>query len=89
MAALFQVSDGIQVIGAGVLRGIGNTKMSMYVNLVGHWALGLPIGAMLCFGAGWGVTGLWIGLSVGLTAVAGALLLAWRSKSTALRLAPV
>lgn len=84
VAALFQVSDGVQVISTGVLRGIGNTRASMVTNLVGHWAIGLPVGALLCFTVGWGALGLWIGLSVGLTAVAATLLYFWRTKSAAL-----
>jgi MATE family multidrug resistance protein len=81
IAALFQVSDAMQVIGTGALRGIGETKIPMYSNLFGHWAVGLPTGAALCFSLGWGVRGLWIGLSIGLTAVAAALVLAWWRKS--------
>lgn len=84
VAALFQVSDAVQVIGSGVLRGIGNTQVSMYTNLAGHWLLGLPVGYVLCFRVGWGTHGLWIGLSVGLTAVAATLLCVWWRKSSAL-----
>lgn len=82
VAALFQVSDGLQVIGTGALRGIGNTKTSMFANLCGHWFLGLPIGALLCFGLGWGAIGLWIGLSLGLTAVAAVLVYVWWKKTS-------
>jgi multidrug resistance protein, MATE family len=46
-------------------------------NLVGHWLLGLPLGWALCFPGGMGVVGLWIGLSVGLIAVGGVLVLLW------------
>jgi multidrug resistance protein, MATE family len=77
LAALFQLFDGIQVVAAGVLRGSGDTRTPMYANLVGHWLIGLPIGIALCFPAGLGIFGLWIGLSTGLIAVALALLRTW------------
>ena len=53
----------------GALRGAGDTRTPMLVNLMGHWLIGLPVGYALCFTYGYGVVGLWIGLSVGLTAV--------------------
>jgi multidrug resistance protein, MATE family len=77
IAALFQLSDGVQVLCTGALRGIGNTRLSLLANLVGHWLVGLPISVGLCFVAGWQVRGLWIGLSAGLTSVALSLLIAW------------
>ncbi len=49
----------------------------MFANLVGHWMLGLPIGYALCFRWDRGVVGLWIGLCLGLIAVALALVCAW------------
>lgn len=81
IAAFFQLFDGVQVVGTGVLRGIGNTRASMLANLFGHWGLGLPIGAVLCFKAGWGVSGLWIGLCTGLVSVALMLLYVWSRKA--------
>ncbi|MEJ2541860.1 MAG: MATE family efflux transporter, partial [Gemmatimonadota bacterium] len=70
IAALFQVFDGIQVVGTGVLRGVGDTRVPMILNLVGFWVLGIPLGAGLAFGAGMGPRGLWWGLAAGLMAVA-------------------
>ena len=52
----------------------------MVVNLAAHWMLGLPIGCALCFWLGWGVVGLWIGLSIGLIATGGILLWAWTER---------
>jgi MATE family multidrug resistance protein len=49
----------------------------MITNLAGHWLFGLPVGYTLCFVAGFGVIGLWIGLSVGLTIVGIILLVVW------------
>ena len=66
VAAVFQLFDGLQAVATGVLRGLGETRTAMLVNLVGHWLLGLPVGYVLCFTLGMGVLGLWIGLSTGL-----------------------
>ncbi len=70
VAALFQLFDGIQVTAAGALRGTGDTKSTFLANLFGHFTLGLPIAVVLAFPVGLGATGLWWGLSAGLTAVA-------------------
>jgi multidrug resistance protein, MATE family len=76
ITALFQVSDGIQGVGAGVLRGAGDTHFTFVANVVGHWLIGLPVALLLGFGAHLGVFGVWWGLAAGLSAVAAALL--WR-----------
>lgn len=70
IAAAFQMSDGVQAVAAGVLRGAGDTLVPLLANLAGYYAIGLPLGAALAFGAGLGPEGLWWGLSAGLTAVA-------------------
>ena len=75
VAAVFQISDGIQAVGAGVLRGAGDTRYTFGANMVGHWAVGLPVAIALGLGAGLGIIGLWWGLCAGLSAVAAALLL--------------
>jgi multidrug resistance protein, MATE family len=85
MAALFQMFDGMQVVATGALRGLGNTRTAMLVNLLGYWLLGLPLGYVLCFTAGWGVIGLWLGLSLALIGIAIALLIAWSRNSSRLR----
>ncbi|MFN7976621.1 MAG: MATE family efflux transporter [Vicinamibacterales bacterium] len=66
IAAVFQLFDGLQAVATGVLRGLGDTRMAMVVNLAAHWLLGLPIAYALCFPLGLGVWGLWLGLSTGL-----------------------
>ena len=76
-AAAFQVFDAIQVVSAGILRGLGETKASMVANLIGHWCVGLPVGAYLAFKRGWGVQGLWLGLCIGLVIVGIYLLTVW------------
>jgi MATE family multidrug resistance protein len=73
VAGVFQVSDGAQAVGAGVLRGAGDTRFTFAANMVGHWALGLPAALVLGLAMGLGVTGLWWGLCAGLTFVAVAL----------------
>jgi MATE family multidrug resistance protein len=70
IAAVFQVSDGVQAVGAGVLRGAGDTKYAFYANILGHWCIGLPVALALGFSAGMGIAGLWWGLCAGLTVVA-------------------
>ncbi|MBZ2186766.1 MAG: MATE family efflux transporter [Bryobacter sp.] len=76
-AAAFQLFDGIQVVATGALRGRGDTRAPFAASLLGYWVIGLPVGAWLCFWRGQGVTGLWIGLSLGLALVAVVLLIRW------------
>jgi MATE family multidrug resistance protein len=73
IAALFQVCDGIQVVSAGVLRGSADTTFPAAIALLGYWMIGLPVGWALAFRAGLGPAGLWWGITVGLTVVAGLL----------------
>jgi multidrug resistance protein, MATE family len=70
VAAAFQISDGLQAVGAGVLRGAGDTRFAFLANLAGHYLVGLPIALVAGFVLGQGVVGLWYGLAAGLTAVA-------------------
>ena len=74
VAAFFQLSDGFQAIGSGVLRGAGDVKFTFATNLIGHYAIGLPVALSLGLAAGMGVIGLWWGVCAGLTAVAVTLL---------------
>ncbi|MDO8678814.1 MAG: MATE family efflux transporter [Acidobacteriota bacterium] len=80
LAAVFQLFDGIQGVITGTLRGIGDTRTPMVVNLAAHWLLGLPVSYTLCFVLGWGVWGLWIGLSLGLIVTGVILLYVWTVK---------
>jgi MATE family multidrug resistance protein len=73
VAAAFQIVDGVQAVGAGVLRGLGDTRASLVANLLGHWCIGLPTAIWLGYERGMGVVGLWWGLCAGLSAVAVAL----------------
>ncbi len=75
IAAVFQISDGLQAVGAGALRGAGDTRTALFANLVGYYLLGLPLAVALAFGARLGAPGLWWGLSAGLTFIAAWLVL--------------
>jgi MATE family, multidrug efflux pump len=77
VAALFQLFDGVQAVSTGTLRGLGDTRTPMWWNLAGHWLIGLPLGYTLCFVLGFGVIGLWWGLSTGLIICGIALVTVW------------
>src|SRR5690606_37848805 len=70
IAGLFQLSDGIQVVGLGALRGMGDVKVPTVITLVAYWILGLPLGYLLAFHFGLKEHGIWYGLFVGLTCAA-------------------
>jgi MATE family multidrug resistance protein len=77
VAAAFQLVDGAQVIGAGMLRGLHDTRWPLLFALVGYWVVGLGIGSWLAFGADWEGLGIWIGLATGLASVAALMLARW------------
>lgn len=73
VAAIFQISDGLQAVGSGVLRGAGDTRFAFLANVAGHWLIGLPVALFFGVYLNQGVVGLWIGLAAGLSIVALAL----------------
>ena len=79
-AAAFQFPDGVQVLSAGALRGLKDTRVPMVLAALAYWGIGMPVGAGLGLGLGWGPKGMWVGLICGLT-VAAVLLCSrfWRS----------
>jgi MATE family multidrug resistance protein len=77
VAAAFQLVDGAQVIGAGMLRGLHDTRWPLVFALVGYWVVGLGIGVWLAFGRDWQGVGIWVGLASGLAAVAALMLTRW------------
>jgi MATE family multidrug resistance protein len=77
VAAAFQLVDGAQVIGAGMLRGLHDTRWPLMFALVGYWVVGLGIGAWLAFAQDWKGVGIWVGLASGLAAVAALMLARW------------
>ena len=76
VAAAFQISDGLQSVGLGVLRGLRDVKIPTVVTFTAFWIVSLPLGYILGFNYGLGVNGVWIGLLIGLTI--GAVLHIWR-----------
>jgi MATE family multidrug resistance protein len=76
IAAAFQVFDGLQVVGCGVLRGMGQTRPAALFNVVGYYGLALPLAWWLGFRMRLGLPGIWWGLALGLAVVA-VLLLAY------------
>jgi MATE family multidrug resistance protein len=76
VAAVFQISDGIQVVGMGALRGMEDVKIPALIAVTSYWILGLPSGYFLAFVMDWGPNGVWMGLFIGLTVAA--ILLFWR-----------
>ena len=76
IAAIFQVADGAQVVAAGMLRGLHDTRVPMIFTFVGYWAIGIGVGAWLAFRADWQGQGIWSGLAVGLIIVS--ILMLWR-----------
>ena len=77
VAAAFQLVDGAQVIGAGMLRGLHDTRWPLIFAVLGYWIIGLGVGAWLAFGHDWRGVGIWTGLASGLAAVAVLMLARW------------
>jgi MATE family multidrug resistance protein len=67
IAALFQLSDGTQAVGIGLLRGLADAKVPMFITIIAYWIIGLPGGYLLGFTFGFGVQGIWIALLAALT----------------------
>ena len=70
LAAVFQISDGVQVSVLGALRGLKDTKVPMLFNAIAYWLVGLPTGYVLALPLGYGAAGLWVGMIAGLTVAA-------------------
>jgi MATE family multidrug resistance protein len=73
IAAVFQISDGLQAVAAGALRGAGDTRFTVVANVIGHYGVGLPVALVLGFALDMGAAGLWWALSCGLTVTAAGL----------------
>lgn len=88
LAALFQIVDGAQAVGAGMLRGLQDTTVPMIYAAIGYWLVGMPLGVTLAFGLGIGGAGIWMGLVAGLAVVAVLLISRWlrREKLIAARM---
>jgi MATE family multidrug resistance protein len=90
IAAFFELFDGFQVVASGALRGIGDTRSPAVAHFAGYWLAGMPLAYGLCFSRGWGVSGIWVGLTVALILIGVGLVAVWarrlRQRSTAANL---
>jgi MATE family multidrug resistance protein len=77
VAALFQLVDGAQAVGAGMLRGIHDTTMPMAFAAIGYWVIGFGTAILFGFRLGWGGVGIWIGLAAGLATAAVLIMRRW------------
>jgi MATE family multidrug resistance protein len=75
IAAFFQLSDGIQVVTAGALRGLQDVKVPSMLIFVAYWIIALPVGYLLAFPLNLKANGIWIGLFIGLTLTATAMVI--------------
>lgn len=76
IAGFFQLFDGTQVVGLGVLRGMGDVNIPTLTTFVAYWIIGLPIAYLMGITLDWGIKGIWYGLSIGL--LTSSLMLYWR-----------
>lgn len=81
VAAFFQISDGVQVVGMGALRGFEDVKVPTVIAVMAYWVVGLPAGYLLGFKYGLGATGIWYGLLIGLSLAAVLLFYRFQHKS--------
>lgn len=70
IAGFFQISDGMQVVGLGALRGLEDVKIPTILTFIAYWVLALPLGYLMAFKLGMGIEGIWYGLLIGLSIVA-------------------
>lgn len=70
VGAIFQVSDGIQVVAAGLLRAVKDVRWPFAITFFAYWIFALPVGYWLAIPQKWGPLGLWVGLAAGLTVAA-------------------
>ena len=81
VAAIFQIVDGAQVVGAGMLRGLHDTKVPMYFAAFGYWVVGIGVGGWLAFRGSWEGVGVWTGLATGLAVVSVLMLVRWSMRA--------
>ncbi|RZL69880.1 MAG: MATE family efflux transporter [Pedobacter sp.] len=86
IAGFFQLFDGTQVVGLGVLRGIGDVNMPTFITFLAYWVVGIPVGYLLGFTFGLGVNGIWYGLTFGLLTASILLFLRFQNKTKRLNM---
>lgn len=84
IAGFFQLFDGTQVVGLGVLRGIGDVNIPTLITFVAYWVIGIPLGYLLGITLNMGVNGIWYGLTFGLLTASVLLFLRFQNKTRAL-----
>jgi MATE family multidrug resistance protein len=84
IAGFFQLFDGTQVVGLGVLRGIGDVNIPTIITFVAYWIIGIPLGYFLGITMGIGVNGIWYGLTIGLLTASLLLFLRFQNKTRSL-----
>lgn len=89
IAGFFQLFDGAQVVGLGILRGMGDVNVPTLITFLAYWVIGLPIGYLLGIKLGLGANGIWYGLTLGLLISAGLLFIRFQYFSKKLPLAPL
>lgn len=89
IAALFQLSDGVQSVGLGITRGIKEVKLPTIITLIAYWIVGLPGAYLLGFNFQLGIAGMWYGLSLGLTISAFWLIFLFNQKTSAQNFKPL
>jgi len=77
IAAFMELFDGFQVVSTGALRGLGDTRTPMLAHLAGYWIIGLPVVYVFCFVFGWGVSGIWVGLTAAIVLIGVVLVAVW------------
>ncbi|QDW25284.1 MATE family efflux transporter [Pedobacter sp. KBS0701] len=85
IAGFFQLFDGTQVVGLGVLRGIGDVNIPTFITFLAYWVVGIPIGYVLGFHFNLGVNGIWYGLTLGLLTASILLFLRFQNKTRSLK----
>jgi MATE family multidrug resistance protein len=75
VAAFFQLADASQVMALGLLRGVQDTRVPMFYAVVSYWLVGMPAAYVFGFTLGWGATGIWWGMVLGLVLAGGLMIL--------------
>ncbi|WP_129715617.1 MATE family efflux transporter [Pedobacter sp. SYP-B3415] len=81
LAGFFQLFDGTQVVGLGVLRGIGDVNIPTVITFLSYWVVGIPVGYLLGIYLDWGISGIWYGLVLGLITASILLFLRFQSRT--------